>query len=127
MLSWSSLRRSGEGEVVSAVNFNSPGQVVIAGAKAAVERAMALCKGRCQACPAAAGQRAVALRADAPAAERFAESVNAIDWQAPQIPVVQNVTAAIAADLETLKRTCWHSCTSRCAGLIVQTLAAAVR
>ena len=33
-----------QGDVVSAVNFNSPGQVVIAGAKAAVERAMALCK-----------------------------------------------------------------------------------
>jgi acyl transferase domain-containing protein len=45
MLSWSSLRRSGEGEVVSAVNFNSPGQVVIAGAKAAVERAMEAVQG----------------------------------------------------------------------------------
>ena len=33
-----------QGEVVSAVNFNSPGQVVIAGAKEAVERAAALCK-----------------------------------------------------------------------------------
>ena len=38
------------------------------------------------------------------AAERFAESVNAIDWQAPQIPLVQNVSAAVASDLPTLKQ-----------------------
>ena len=94
-----------QGEVVSAVNFNSPGQVVIAGAKAAVERAMAACK-------AAGAKRALPLPVSVPshcelmrpAAERFAESVNAIDWQAPQIPVVQNVSAAVAADLDTLKR-----------------------
>ena len=39
-----------------------------------------------------------------PAAERFAESIQAIDWQAPQIPLVQNVSAAVVKDLETLKR-----------------------
>ncbi|MGH8381199.1 ACP S-malonyltransferase [Pseudomonas sp.] len=94
-----------QGEVVSAVNFNSPGQVVIAGAKAAVERAM-------EACKAAGAKRALPLPVSVPshcelmrpAAERFAESVNAIDWQVPQIPVVQNVGAAVAADLGTLKR-----------------------
>lgn len=94
-----------QGEVVSAVNFNSPGQVVIAGAKAAVERAM-------EACKAAGAKRALPLPVSVPshcelmrpAAERFAESVNAIDWQAPQIPLVQNVRAAVAADLDTLKR-----------------------
>ncbi|WP_422416502.1 ACP S-malonyltransferase [Pseudomonas sp. GZD-222] len=94
-----------QGEVVSAVNFNSPGQVVIAGAKAAVERAM-------EACKAAGAKRALPLPVSVPshcelmrpAAERFAESVNAIDWQVPQIPVVQNVSAAVAADLDTLKR-----------------------
>ncbi|MBH3430285.1 ACP S-malonyltransferase [Pseudomonas alkylphenolica] len=96
---------SAQGEVVSAVNFNSPGQVVIAGAKAAVERAM-------EACKAAGAKRALPLPVSVPshcelmrpAAERFAESVNAIDWQAPQIPLVQNVSAAVAADLDTLKR-----------------------
>ncbi len=94
-----------QGEVVSAVNFNSPGQVVIAGAKAAVECAM-------EACKAAGAKRALPLPVSVPshcelmrpAAERFAESVNAIDWQVPQIPVVQNVSAAVAADLDTLKR-----------------------
>ncbi|CAM3893444.1 ACP S-malonyltransferase [Pseudomonas wadenswilerensis] len=94
-----------QGEVVSAVNFNSPGQVVVAGAKAAVGRAM-------EACKAAGAKRALPLPVSVPshcelmrpAAERFAESVNAIDWQAPQIPLVQNVSAAVAADLDTLKR-----------------------
>ncbi|PRA54634.1 [acyl-carrier-protein] S-malonyltransferase [Pseudomonas sp. MYb187] len=94
-----------QGEVVSAVNFNSPGQVVIAGAKAAVERAMEACKAK-------GAKRALPLPVSVPshcelmrpAAERFAESVNGIDWKAPQIPLVQNVSAAVAADLDTLKR-----------------------
>jgi [acyl-carrier-protein] S-malonyltransferase len=94
-----------QGEVVSAVNFNSPGQVVIAGAKAAVERAIEGCKAR-------GAKRAMPLPVSVPshcelmrpAAERFAESIAAIDWQTPQIPVVQNVSADVPADLETLKR-----------------------
>lgn len=94
-----------QGEVVSAVNFNSPGQVVIAGAKAAVERAIEGCKAR-------GAKRALPLPVSVPshcelmrpAAERFAESIAAINWQAPQIPLVQNVSAAVASDLETLKR-----------------------
>jgi [acyl-carrier-protein] S-malonyltransferase len=96
--------KAAENQVVSAVNFNSPGQVVIAGNKAAVDRAMELCKE-------AGAKRALPLAVSVPshcalmkpAAERFAESVNAIEWKAPQIPVVQNVTAAIAADLDALK------------------------
>lgn len=94
-----------QGEVVSAVNFNSPGQVVIAGAKAAVDRAMEGCKAR-------GAKRALPLAVSVPshcelmrpAAERFAESVNAIEWKAPAIPVVQNVSAAVPADLDALKR-----------------------
>lgn len=93
-----------QGDVVSAVNFNAPGQVVIAGAAAAVERAIEACKAR-------GAKRAMPLPVSVPshcalmkpAAERFAESVNAIEWHAPQIPVVQNVTAAVAADLNALK------------------------
>ncbi len=94
-----------EDEVVSAVNFNSPGQVVIAGNKAAVDRAIELCKAK-------GAKRALPLAVSVPshcalmkpAAERFAESVNAIDWAAPQVPVVQNVSAAVAADVDTLKQ-----------------------
>jgi [acyl-carrier-protein] S-malonyltransferase len=93
-----------QGEVVSAVNFNSPGQVVIAGAKAAVERAIEACKAK-------GAKRALPLPVSVPshcelmrpAAERFAESIAAIDWQAPQIPLVQNVSASVVSDLDTLK------------------------
>ena len=94
-----------EDEVVSAVNFNSPGQVVIAGNKAAVDRAIELCKAQ-------GAKRALPLAVSVPshcalmkpAAERFAESVNAIEWAEPQVPVVQNVSAAVAADVKTLKQ-----------------------
>lgn len=94
-----------QGDVVSAVNFNAPGQVVIAGAAAAVERAIEACKAR-------GAKRAVALPVSVPshcalmrpAAERFAESVEAIAWQVPQIALVQNVSAQVPADLDTLKR-----------------------
>jgi [acyl-carrier-protein] S-malonyltransferase len=93
-----------QGDVVSAVNFNSPGQVVIAGAAAAVERAIEACKAR-------GAKRAMPLPVSVPshcelmrpAAERFAESVSAIDWQAPHIPLVQNVSASVVSDLDTLK------------------------
>jgi [acyl-carrier-protein] S-malonyltransferase len=94
-----------QGEVVSAVNFNSPGQVVIAGAAQAVARAIELCKAkgakRAMPLPVSVPSHCALMK---PAAERFAESINAIDWQAPQIPVVQNVSAGVPADLETLKR-----------------------
>ncbi|MEA1605951.1 ACP S-malonyltransferase [Pseudomonas spirodelae] len=94
-----------QGEVVSAVNFNAPGQVVIAGGKAAVERAIEACKAR-------GAKRAMPLPVSVPshcalmhpAAERFAEAVAAIDWQAPQIALVQNVSAAAVTDLDGLKR-----------------------
>jgi len=93
------------GDVVSAVNFNSPGQVVIAGSAAAVERAIEACKAR-------GAKRALPLPVSVPshcelmrpAAERFAESIEAIAWQAPQIKLVQNVSASAVADLDTLKR-----------------------
>jgi [acyl-carrier-protein] S-malonyltransferase len=95
---------AGQGEVVSAVNFNSPGQVVIAGSKTAVERAIEGCKAR-------GAKRALPLPVSVPshcalmrpAAEKFAASIEAIDWQAPSIPLVQNVSASVATDVATLK------------------------
>ena len=93
-----------QGEVVSAVNFNAPGQVVIAGSAAAVERAIEACKAkgakRAMALPVSVPSHCDLMR---PAAERFASSVESIEWQAPQIPLVQNVSAAVVADLEVLK------------------------
>lgn len=93
------------GEVVSAVNFNSPGQVVIAGAKAAVERAIEACKAK-------GAKRALPLPVSVPshcdlmkpAAERFAEAIAAITWQAPRIALVQNVTATVPATLDDLRQ-----------------------
>ena len=94
-----------QGEIVSAVNFNAPGQVVIAGNAAAVERAIEACKAR-------GAKRAMALPVSVPshcelmrpAAERFADAIAAVAWQAPQIALVQNVSAAVVADLQTLQR-----------------------
>ncbi|KXU36315.1 malonyl CoA-ACP transacylase [Ventosimonas gracilis] len=94
-----------QGEVISAVNFNAPGQVVIAGAASAVTRAQESCKAR-------GAKRALPLPVSVPshcalmrpAAQRFAEAVAAIDWQTPQIPLVQNVSARLAADLDSLKQ-----------------------
>ncbi|MBB3101865.1 ACP S-malonyltransferase [Azomonas macrocytogenes] len=93
------------GEVVSAVNYNAPGQVVIAGSASAVGRAIESCKAR-------GAKRAMPLPVSVPshcdlmrpAAEHFAEAVSGVTWQNPQIPVVQNVSAAIARDLETLRQ-----------------------
>lgn len=93
-----------QGDVVSAVNFNSPGQVVIAGSTAAVERAMAACK-------AAGAKRALPLPVSAPshcalmlpAAEKLAAHLQTIPFHAPVIPVVQNVAARIEPDLSALQ------------------------
>lgn len=93
-----------QGEVVSAVNFNSPGQVVIAGTAAAVERASALCKE-------AGAKRALPLPVSAPfhtelmrpAAERLADLVSATAFAVPLIPVVHNVTATTETNPEKIK------------------------
>ncbi len=94
-----------QGDVVSAVNFNAPGQVVIAGSAAAVERAIEACKTRgakrAMPLPVSVPSHCALMR---PAAEQFAESVTAIDWKAPQIALVQNVSAAVVDDLDVLKR-----------------------
>ncbi|EOV8836933.1 ACP S-malonyltransferase [Cronobacter dublinensis] len=81
-----------QGQVVSPVNFNSPGQVVIAGHKEAVERAGAACK-------AAGAKRSLPLPVSVPshcalmkpAAEKLAAELEKITFNAPQIPVVNNV------------------------------------
>lgn len=81
-----------QGEVVAAVNFNAPGQVVIAGTKAAVERAGEACKAR-------GAKRALPLPVSAPshcalmqpAAERLAQKLAALAIKAPRIPVIHNV------------------------------------
>lgn len=96
---------SEEGEVVSAVNFNSPGQVVIAGSASAVARAMEACKAK-------GAKRALPLPVSVPshcalmkpAADKFAAAIEALNWQVPEIPVVQNVTAQVPGNLGDLKQ-----------------------
>lgn len=93
-----------QGEVVEAVNFNAPSQVVIAGSKAAVERGMAACK-------AAGARRAMALPVSAPfhssllkpAADRLAEYLKNVAFNAPQIPIVNNVDVAVLSDPTAIK------------------------
>ncbi len=97
-------KKAEQGDVVAAVNFNSPGQVVIAGAVAAVERASALCKE-------AGAKRALPLPVSAPfhtslmrpAADRLAEQIHNTVFSAPVIPVVHNVTAESEVDPEKIK------------------------
>ncbi len=92
-------KQAEQGEVVSAVNFNSPGQVVIAGAKAAVERAAALCK-------AAGAKRALPLAVSVPshcelmkpAAEQLANALAGIAINAPEIAVINNVDVRVESE-----------------------------
>lgn len=93
-----------QGQVVEAVNFNAPGQVVIAGHAAAVQRAMEAAKAR-------GAKRAVPLPVSAPfhcslmqpAAERMRERLSSVRFHAPRIPVVQNAAVAIESDPEKIK------------------------
>ena len=88
-----------QGEVVAAVNFNSPGQVVIAGHAGAVDRASELCKE-------AGAKRAMPLPVSAPfhtslmrpAADQLADQIRATRFSAPQVPVVHNVNANTESD-----------------------------
>lgn len=93
-----------DGEIVAAVNFNAPGQVVIAGHIGAVERAIALCK-------AAGAKRAMPLSVTAPfhtvlmqpAADRLADYISNTEFRSPSVPVIQNVHAKVERDPETIK------------------------
>ncbi|MCV6604881.1 MAG: ACP S-malonyltransferase, partial [Porticoccaceae bacterium] len=91
-------------EVVVPVNFNSPGQVVIAGHAGAVERAMEACKD-------AGAKRALPLPVSAPfhtplmrpAADKLAARIEATRFEAPTVPVVHNVNAGTETDPAAIK------------------------
>lgn len=91
--------------VVEAVNFNSPGQVVIAGQASAVEKASELLK-------AAGAKRVLPLPVSAPfhtslmrpAAEKMAAHIAATPFSVPKIPVVHNVNAKTEMDPEVIKQ-----------------------
>jgi [acyl-carrier-protein] S-malonyltransferase len=94
-----------QGEVLEPANLNSPGQVVIAGHRAAVERGMAAAKAR-------GAKRAVMLPMSAPshcslmrpAAERLRERLEAIEISAPRVPVIHNRSVQPASDPATIRR-----------------------
>lgn len=93
-----------QGDVVEAANLNAPGQIVIAGAKAAVERAVEVAKAK-------GAKRAVLLPVSAPfhcalmrpAAERLAERLAGVSISVPQIDVLNNVDVAVYADPDRIR------------------------
>lgn len=95
---------SAPGEPCEAANFNGAGQIVISGATAAIDRAIAAAKGK-------GAKRAVKLPVSAPfhcslmtpAAERVAASLAAVTLAAPTVPVFANVTAAPTQDPAEIK------------------------
>lgn len=97
-------QEAGTAGTVAAVNYNSPGQVVIAGHAAAVEAAIALCKD-------AGAKRAMPLPVSAPfhtslmrpAGERLEEVLQSVHVSAPDIPVVHNVHAREETDPQRIR------------------------
>jgi len=102
-----------EGEVVEAVNYNAPAQVVIAGHAGAIERA-------CERARAAGAKRALPLPVSAPfhssllepAAAVLREALAAIEVRSPAIPLINNVDVAVPSDPEAIRdalvRQAWH-------------------
>jgi [acyl-carrier-protein] S-malonyltransferase len=92
------------GEVVEAVNFNDPAQTVIAGSKAGVERASEVLKAkgakRCLPLPVSAPFHSSLMK---PAAEKLREKLAALTFNAPQIPVVNNIDVAVETDAAKIK------------------------
>ncbi|MAQ83514.1 MAG: [acyl-carrier-protein] S-malonyltransferase [Maritimibacter sp.] len=94
-----------QGEVCAAANDNDPGQVVVSGAKAAVERAVDLAKE-------AGAKRAVMLPVSAPfhcalmapAADVMTEALAGVEIRAPKVPVVANVRAEAVSDPDLIRQ-----------------------
>ncbi|MNM47537.1 Malonyl CoA-acyl carrier protein transacylase [compost metagenome] len=92
-------------QVVVPANFNSPGQIVIGGDAAAVDRALALLAEK-------GVRKAVKLAVSVPshtplmreAANRLAEVMAGLDWRAPQLPVVQNVDAKVHDGVDAIRQ-----------------------
>jgi len=95
---------AGSAETVEAVNFNDPAQTVIAGSKAAVEKA-------CEVLKAQGAKRALLLPVSAPfhsrlmqpAAEKLKERLVNVELLAPQIPLVNNIDVAVETDPDRIR------------------------
>lgn len=96
---------AGQGDVCAAANDNDPAQVVVSGAKAAVERAVEIAKGK-------GAKRAVLLPVSAPfhcalmapAAKVMAEALAAVEIAKPRVPVVANVRAEAVSDPDEIRK-----------------------
>ena len=94
----------GSAEVVEAVNFNDPGQTVIAGSKAAVDKA-------CEVLKANGAKRALQLAVSAPfhsslmkpAADKLRDKLASLSLAAPQIPVINNIDVAVETDPDRIR------------------------
>lgn len=101
---YAACKEAAQDQVVSPVNFNSPGQVVIAGDKAAVERAAVICKAN-------GAKMTVALPVSVPshcilmegAAKKLAVALENIPFNSPKIDVINNVDVKISALSEDIK------------------------
>jgi len=105
--------QAAQGQVVEAVNFNAPAQVVIAGHKQSVERACELAKTQ-------GAKRALMLQVSAPfhssllqpAAQVLKQALAAIDIKSPAIPLINNVDVATTSDSDAIRdalvRQAWH-------------------
>jgi [acyl-carrier-protein] S-malonyltransferase len=97
-------REAAQGEVCDCANDNAPGQVVVSGAKAAVERALEIAKSK-------GAKRALLLPVSAPfhcalmkpAAAAMAEALSRATIAPPRVPLVANVTAAAVSDPDTIR------------------------
>jgi [acyl-carrier-protein] S-malonyltransferase len=96
--------QAAQGEVVGVANINSPGQIVIAGHRGAVERAVKVAAER-------GGKKSMLLPVSAPfhcalmkpAADRLAAALEGVTVKAPRIPVVRNVDAGLTSTAEEVK------------------------
>lgn len=109
-------REAAQGEVCQAANDNDPGQVVVSGHRAAVERALEIAKAR-------GAKRAILLPVSAPfhcalmqpAAEAMAEALATVEIKAPLVPLVANVRAEAVSDAQAIR------------GLLVEQVTGSVR
>lgn len=98
-------REAAQGDVCDFANDNAPGQVVVSGAKAAVERALEIAKAK-------GGKRAILLPVSAPfhcalmkpAADVMQDALAAVTIAPPRVPLVANVTAQAVSDPETIRK-----------------------
>lgn len=97
-------RQAAQGQIVSAANFNSPEQIVIAGHREAVERAIELAKE-------AGAKRSIVLPVSVPshcalmekAADQFSARLNLVEFKPPGITILHNVDAASRQNVEAIK------------------------